>query len=53
MRQINIFEEIDYIDENGNIKRCEICQKGIDEGDICSDECAKIWIKKYIDEGLD
>lgn len=30
---------------------CEICG-GTSEGDICSDECAKIWVKKYIDEGL-
>jgi predicted nucleic acid-binding Zn ribbon protein len=30
---------------------CEICG-GTSEGDICSDKCGEIWIKKYIDEGL-
>lgn len=49
MNQLNIFGEIDYIDENGNIQRCEICDKSIEVGDVCSDECAKEWIEKYLE----
>lgn len=49
MNQLNIFGEIDYIDDDGNVQRCEICGKSIKVGDVCSDECAKIWIIKYLE----
>jgi hypothetical protein len=31
MKQINIFNEIDYIDAEGNIKRCLSCNKSIEQ----------------------
>ena len=48
MKQINIFGEIDYIDENCEIKRCEICKKPNEKCDVCCTECAEIWIKLYL-----
>ena len=32
MKQINIFNEIDYIDAEGKIKRCLSCNKSIEKG---------------------
>ena len=46
VKQLNIFGEIDNINENGEVMRCEICNKGISKGTVCSDECAKEWIDK-------
>ena len=48
MKQINIFNEIDYIDSEGNIKRCLSCNKSIEKGKLCSCECSKQLIKTYI-----
>ena len=44
MKQINIFDEIDYINDDGEINRCEICGRSIENGDICSLECGNVWI---------
>ena len=49
MKQLNIFGELDFINEEGEVKRCEICRRSIEVGDICSNECGQEWIKKYID----
>lgn len=48
MKQINIFNEIDYIDAEGNIKRCLSCKKSIEQSKFCSCGCVKQFIKKYI-----
>jgi|TARA_R110002167_G_scaffold8623_3_gene39402 hypothetical protein len=48
MKQINIFNEIDYIDAEGKIKRCLSCNKSIEKGKLCSCECSKQLIKTYI-----
>lgn len=52
MKQLNIFGAIDHLNEDGEIKRCEVCKKSIEKGQICSKECGEIWIKKHIDEGI-
>jgi hypothetical protein len=43
VKQLNIFGAIDHLNEDGEIKRCEV---------ICSKECGEIWIKENIDNGL-
>jgi len=48
MKQINIFNEIDHIDNEGNIKRCKVCKKSIEKGNLCSCKCVKKLIKYYI-----
>ena len=37
MKQFNIFGEIDHLDEDDNIKRCEWCKKSC-EFELC-DQC--------------
>jgi hypothetical protein len=44
-KQLNIFDQIDYVDQDGNIQRCEICGISIEKGEICSDECGKKWLE--------
>ena len=48
MKQINIFNEIDYIDAEGKIKRCLSCNKSIEQSKFCCCVCVKQFIKKYI-----
>lgn len=53
MNQLNIFGEIDYIDNNGDIIRCCMCSKSIKQGQLCdSEDCANEWLEKYIINGL-
>lgn len=49
MKQYNIFGEIDHIDNEGNMIRCEICSQP-SEADCCSEECSKQWVKLYIED---
>jgi hypothetical protein len=37
-KQLDIFKQI---------KRCEMCNKSIEQGDVCSTECGEAWIEKY------
>jgi len=48
MKQLNIFGGIDYLDDDGNIKRCDICQSTVNQGDVCSEKCAEEWVNKFI-----
>jgi len=53
MKQYNIFGSIDHLSEDGEIKRCEICNKSIEKGDLCdSEDCQKEWLDKFIINGL-
>jgi hypothetical protein len=52
VKQLNIFGAIDHLNEDGEIKRCEVCKNSIEKGQICSKECGEIWIKENIDNGL-
>jgi hypothetical protein len=49
IKQINIFGEIDYINEDGSKNDCEICKKSMKKkANVCSTKCAKIWVDKYL-----
>lgn len=49
MKQINIFDEIDYINEDGSINRCEMCGCSMEkQADVCSKECAEDWVEMYL-----
>ena len=43
MKQYNIFGEIEYVDDDGNVRRCEHCGKinPREQSSFCSDECIK------------
>ena len=42
VRQINIFNEVDNMNEFGEIIRCEVCGVSMDElKDCCSEKCSK------------
>lgn len=42
IKQFNIFGDIDMIDPEGNINRCEVCGRSMSNvADCCSEECAK------------
>ena len=55
MKQINIFGEIDIMNDDEEIietkplNECSECGEPC-EGDVCSDECGSLWIKKYFPE---
>ncbi len=53
MRQYNIFDGIDFVSDDGEINRCEICGESIEQGSICSDECGEIWFNEFITNGLE
>lgn len=49
IKQINIFGEIDYFNEDGTKNECEICKKPMKKkADVCSTKCAEIWVDKYL-----
>lgn len=55
IKQINIFGEIDYINEDGSKNECEICKKSMKKkANVCSTKCSLLWISKYLTiENLD
>jgi len=53
MKQYNIFGNIDYLNDEGEIKRCCMCNTSIEKGQLCeSQKCADEWWEKYIINGI-
>lgn len=49
MKQLNIFGEIEILNDDGSVRRCEYCrQPNLRESGFCSDEC----VEKSLDEVL-
>lgn len=49
MKQYNIFGDFDFLDDEGNVRRCCICNKSIEKGQLCTDEkCGETWAEKYL-----
>ena len=49
-KQYSLFDKKDILPEKNQVKYfCEICNKELVKGSICSDLCGKKWINLYID----
>ena len=49
IKQLDIFGNVVYFNEDGTKNDCEICKKSMKKkANVCSTKCAKIWVDKYL-----
>jgi recombinational DNA repair protein RecR len=51
LKQYNIFGEVEHIDEDGNVRRCQYCNKINNREGLmfCSDKCGEKSIKEVFE----